>query len=259
MPVSHSVRLVLFALIAHITLGFSPPQLFTSLSKNKFPDAIVSRNSALFDSSPVQRYEGDLDTDMLYVQSKFPINPFDLVKMAKDVVCNKGIGLKDDGECLADDFVFRAAFVETPKDEFFQALKSFKLEDSFDLKQQYFGWTVDPLQTNRVYFFNRQEATFVKDFMGAKADNKHLILPPQCYHVDFNDDGKVTEFGFYVVDRAQGNTGGLGGAFAFFYGVGRPLPFPEGKPYKMSLRRRLFTALTRLLSKFSKKKKSDDE
>jgi hypothetical protein len=103
----------------------------------------------------------------------------------------------------------------------------------------------------------------------------------------------VTEFGFYVVDRAQGNTGGLGecilvvewrcclpcyemspitmrftltllwksigGAFAFFYGVGRPLPFPEGKPYKMSLRRRLFTALTRLLSKFSKKKKSDDE
>lgn len=81
MHVSHSVRLVLFALIAHITLGFSPPQLFTSLSKNKFPDAIVSRNSALFDSSPVQRYEGDLDTDVLYVQSKFPINPFDLVSL----------------------------------------------------------------------------------------------------------------------------------------------------------------------------------
>jgi hypothetical protein len=73
---------VLFALIAHITLGFSPPQLFTSLSsKNTFPDAIVSRNSALFDYSPVQRYEGDLDTDVLYVQSKFPINPFDLVSL----------------------------------------------------------------------------------------------------------------------------------------------------------------------------------
>ena len=90
------------------------------------------------------------------------------------------------------------------------SLKTFKLEDSFDLKQQYFGWTVDPLQTNRVWFFNRQEAVFVNDFMGAKADNKQLILPPQCYHVDFNDEGKVTEFGFYVVDRAQGNTGGLG-------------------------------------------------
>ena len=198
-------------------------------------------------------YEGDLDTEALYAKSDFPIKPNDLVTMAKDVIINKGIGLKDKS-CLADDFIFRAAFVETPKDEFFAALKSFKLEDSFDLKHQYFGWTVDPLMTNRVWFFNRQEAKHTGDFMGAKADGKELILPPQCYHVDFNKDGKVTEFGFYVIDRAQGNTGGLGGAFGFFYGVGRPLPFPEGKPYKMSLRRRMFTLVARFLSKFSKKK-----
>lgn len=206
-----------------------------------------------------EKLPGDLDTDLFYVESTFPINQFDLVKMAKDVVIDKGIGLKDDGECLADDFMFRAAFVETPKDEFFSALKTFKLEDSFNITQQYFGWTVDPLQTNRVWFFNRQEATHVGEFMGAKPDNKLLVLPPQCYHVDFNEDGKVTEFGFYVIDRAQGNTGGLGGAFGFFYGVGKPLPFPEGRPYKMSLRRRLFTVVARFLSKFSKKKDSDDE
>ena len=55
------------------------------------------------------------------------------------------------------------------------------------------------------------------------------------------------------VDRRQGNTGGLGGAFAFFYGVGRSLPIPEMKPYKPSKRYRLFQLIGKLQSKFSKK------
>ena len=55
------------------------------------------------------------------------------------------------------------------------------------------------------------------------------------------------------VDRRQGNTGGLGGAFAFFYGVGRPLPIPECQPYKPSKRYRLLQLIGKLQSKFSKK------
>lgn len=235
-----SRSLVLFSALVAAACGFVPSNPLIRSSTTKMAEMLP----------------GDLDVDVLYVKSNFPYNQFDLVKMAKEVVITKGIGLKDDGECLADDFTFRAAFVETPKDEFFKALKTFKLEDSFNITQQYWGWNVDPLQTNRVWFFNRQEAVFVQDFSGAKADNRKLVMPPQCYHVDFNDDGKVTEFGFYVIDRAQGNTGGLGGAFGYFYGVGKPLPFPEGRPYKMSLRRRMFSAVARFLSKFSKK---DDE
>jgi hypothetical protein len=203
--------------------------------------------------------DGDLDTESLLSKSTFPIKPNDLIALAKETVFVKGVGTKDGGECLADDFVFRAAFVETPKDEFIKALKSFSLEDSFDLKQQMFGWTVDPLQPNRVWFLNRQEGTHVNDFVGVKATGKHLILPPQNLHVDFNEQGQVKEFGFYTVDRAQGNTGGLGGAFAFFYGVGRPLPFPEGKPYKYSLRRRIVEGLLGLLSKFPAKKSKKEE
>ena len=34
----------------------------------------------------------------------------------------------------------------------------------------------------------------------------------------------ATTIGFYTVDRRQGNTGGLGGAFGYFYGTGNPLP-----------------------------------
>jgi hypothetical protein len=198
--------------------------------------------------------DGDLDTESLLSQSSFPIKPNDLIALAKETVFMKGVGTKDGGECLADGFVFRAAFVETPKEGFIKALKSFSLEDSFDLKQQYFGWTVDPLQPNRVWFLNRQEATHVNDFVGVKATGKHLILPPQNLHIDFNEQGLVKEFGFYTVDRAQGNTGGLGGAFAFFYGVGRPLPFPEGKPYTYSLRRRIVEGLAGVFSNLATKK-----
>ena len=187
--------------------------------------------------------------------SKFAIGPDELILRAKDVVTTRGVGLKDNGECLSENFVFRAAFVETPRNEFFAALKSFKLEDSFDIKQQWFGWNVDPTQPNRVWVMKRQSAIHKAPFMGAKPSNKTLVLPPQVYHLDFDESGKVTEFGFYTADRAQGNTGGLGGAFGYFYGVGRPLPFPEGKPYKMSLRRRLFTKFVNFIGMFSKNKK----
>jgi hypothetical protein len=244
---SRTVVLLTVLVLVSAVAAFAPPPPSSS------PTA--PRCSAL-EMSSTQTYQGDLDTEALYATSTFPIKPDELITLAKDVIINKGIGLKDDGKCLTDDFIFRAAFVETPKDEFFSALKSFRLEDSFDLKQQYFGWIVDPLQPERVWFYNRQEARHVGDFMGAKPtpDSKMLVLPPQSLHLDFTPQGKVKEFGFYVVDRNQGNTGGLGGAFGFFYGVGRPLPFPEGKPYQMSFRRRLFTAVAGFLTKLSKKK-----
>ena len=54
------------------------------------------------------------------------------------------------------------------------------------------------------------------------------------------------------VDRRQGNTGGLGGAFAFFYGTGNPLPIPECQPYKPSKRFRFLNFLGKIQKKFAK-------
>ena len=45
---------------------------------------------------------------------------------------------------------------------------------------------------------------------------------------------------------------GLGGAFAFLYGVGSPLPIPECQPYKKSLRFRLLSFVGNLASKLKK-------
>jgi hypothetical protein len=207
------------------------------------------------DSSPKSYVEkGDLDTEALLAKSTFAIKPDDLIALAKYFTFIKGTGTLDKGESLADDFVFRAAYIEVTKVKFLEALQGFSLDDSFNITQQFFGWTVDPLQPNRVWVYNRQEGVHVKDFVGVKPTGKHLVLPPQSLHMDFNEDGKCTEFGFYTVDRNQGNTGGLGGAFAFFYGVGRPLPFPEGKPYKPSLQRRMLEGVTGFANKFKKNK-----
>jgi hypothetical protein len=191
---------------------------------------------------------GDIDERAYLSRSTFPIKPDALVALAKDAVFTRGLGMNDGGRCIAEDFVFRGAHVETTRSEFLRALSSFNLGESFRVKQQFFGWIVDPIQTNRVWFMNRQEAEQIKEFYGAML-GQTLVLPPECLHVDFNEYGQVKEFGFYTVDRAQGNTGGLGGAFGYFYGVGKPLPFPEARPYKMSKRRRVFEFVGKLLSK----------
>jgi hypothetical protein len=92
-----------------------------------------------------------------------------------------------------------------------------------------------------------------KAFMGVEATGNQLVLPPQQFHIDFQEDGKCIEFSFYTADRNQGSTGGIGGAFAFFYGVGKPLPFPEGKPYEFSLQRCVVEGVAGFFSNFSKK------
>jgi len=189
----------------------------------------------------------------------FPITPNDLIQRAKEVLGpDVGVGTKDGGECLADDFEFCAAVVgPLPKDEYLGALGSFKLEDSFDITMNLFGFNVDPMQSNRVWFFQRQTAKHVKDFAGVEASGKELVLPPQVFHLDFNEDGKVKEFGFYTADRRQGNTGGLGGAFGYFYGVGRNLGFPEAMPYKPSFRFRMLQKVGGLIRRIQNRKKKE--
>merc|ERR1712032_1571663 len=132
------------------------------------------------------------------------------------------------------------------------ALGSFKLTEAFDNKPNFFGFTVDPMQPNRVWFFNRVRAVHVGEFRGLPATGKKIEYPPQSFHLDFNPDGLVKEVGFYTNDRRQGNTGGLGGAFGYMYAIGKPLPIPECQPYKKSKR---FRALI-LVGNISKKLKN---
>ena len=213
-------------------------------------------------ASPSSKTRGTLvpevDVEAAYAASSFPIAPDDLILRAKEVMGpDIGVGTKDEGACLADDFVFCAAVVgPIPKADYVGALDTFKLEDSFDINQNLFGWNVDPMQTNRVWFMSRSVAKHTKGaFQGVEATGKELIMPPQQFHLDFNEEGLVKEIGFYTADRQQGNTGGLGGAFGYFYGVGKPLPIREGQPFKPSFRYRTLQLVGKIAKKFQGGKK----
>mmetsp|Transcript_12684 Transcript_12684/g.17992 ORF Transcript_12684/g.17992 Transcript_12684/m.17992 type:complete len:249 (-) Transcript_12684:80-826(-) len=206
-------------------------------------------------SSSKPMFDSFLDEDAMLAESTFPIKPNDLMERAKYLLSpDCGIGTKDGGECLAEDFEFIAAVVgPIGREEYLNALGSFNLEDAFDITPNFFGMSVDPMQPNRVWFFNRVKGIHKGEFMGAKPDGKEIVYPPQVQHFDFNEDGKLKEYGFYTADRRQGNTGGLGGAFGFMYGVGKPLPIPECQPYKRSFRFRLLNFVGSFAQKLSKK------
>jgi len=196
---------------------------------------------------------GEVDEAALLAASTFPIAPPALISRAKEVL-EAGVGTKDGGACLAESFQFCAAVVgPLGKDEYLRALGTFQLEDAFpDLFPNYHGFRVDPFQPSRVWFHTLQTATHTAPLMGKPPTGKVLVLPPQCFHLDFDEAGLVTEVGFYVVDRQYGNTGGLGGAFGFFYGTGNPLPIPECQPYRPSRRFRLLNFVGRTARRFSR-------
>lgn len=78
--------------------------------------------------------------------------------------------------------------------------------------------------------------------LAGKPTGKFIDCPPQAMSLTFNEDGKVTKYtGGYVMDRTMGNTGGMGGIFGPAYAIGKPLPFPEAKPWKPSIQLRMFT------------------
>jgi hypothetical protein len=199
---------------------------------------------------------GTLLTEILMTQKQnFPVEPQTLVAKAKFAL-GKDSGVRDPN-LWSDDFEFVAPYVgPLSKEEFLQAANGFDIYEAFpDFDNRYFGFTVDPLEPGRVWFFTRLKATNTGKLFGQAPTGKTVELPPQVFSFKFNEQGLIREMTVgYAVDRRQGDTGGLGGMFGLFYGIGKPLPFPEGKPYELSKRYRLFQKVSGLITKFTKKK-----
>mmetsp|Transcript_28633 Transcript_28633/g.52907 ORF Transcript_28633/g.52907 Transcript_28633/m.52907 type:complete len:261 (+) Transcript_28633:71-853(+) len=196
-----------------------------------------------------------VETAMIKKQN-FPISPENLIAKAKYAL-TKDSGVLEPS-LWADDFEFCAPYVgPLSKEKFLEAADGFGIYDSFpDFDNRYFGFTVDPLEPGRVWFFVRLKATNTGGLFGKEANNKTVELPPQVYSFKFNEQGLVRELTVgYSIDRRQGDTDGVGGMFGLFYGVGQGLPFPEAKPHKLSFRYTLINKIGDLVTKFSKKKK----
>ena len=94
---------------------------------------LLSGSASAFSSTapaaPVLAQE--VDVEAAFASSTFPISPDDLTAKCKSYLSPEVlIGTKDGGACLGEDFEFVAAVVgPIPKDEYLDALDTFKLED----------------------------------------------------------------------------------------------------------------------------------
>merc|ERR1719201_183452 len=175
---------------------------------------------------------------------------------------NQGI---DSPSLLADDFRFQGPVVGgedgLPKDEFLKAVGGFDIKSAFpDINPGFHHFRVDPFSPSRVFFTSQASGTHLGDFLGIKPTGKSFSTPPQACSVMIDGDGKISKYTIgHVMDRSVGNTGGLGGIFGPLVAIGKPLPFPEARPYKPSKRYRFFQMLGKVLSKVKKYKEARDE
>lgn len=167
-------------------------------------------------------------------------------------------------ELLAPDFVFMGPFVGgaggLPRGEYLEAVGGFDLKAAFpDLNPRFHHFRLDPLDAGRVWFTSVASGTDAgSGFLGGKPTGKAFRTPPQACSLKFNAEGKVVKYTIgHVMERSVGNTGGLGGIFGPAYAIGKPLPFPEAKPWKPSKRYRLLQTVGNLASRLQKKQKKE--
>jgi hypothetical protein len=185
----------------------------------------------------------------------------DMILIAKRFLVGSN-GLGGDPDMLADNFAFEGPVVgPLLKKEFVQAIGSVDFGAAFPgWRAEFYGFHVDPFENDRVWYTARGRGVnkgpllpFVPE---KQRTGREVVNPPQVCSITIDPaSGLITRYTIgYVVDRAIGNTGGLGGLYGILYALGRPLPFPEANPWKKSFQYDLFQKVGGLLSSLSNSK-----
>lgn len=199
-----------------------------------------------------------LDESAAIAAQAFPISEDELIKKAREYLFY-GQGTEKP-ELLADEFVFMGPYVGgaggLPRADYLKAVGGFNLKDAFpDLNPRFHHFRADPMDAGRVWFTSQASGTDAgTGFLGNAPTGKTFETPPQACSIKFNEQGLVIKYTIgHVMERSIGNTGGLGGIFGPAYAIGKPLPFPEARPWKPSKRYRVVQMLGQLVAKLSKK------
>lgn len=143
----------------------------------------------------------------------------------------KGVLAADNGasdpDLLSNSFTFCGPYVgPLKKDDFVKAFSNFNLKAAFtDLDEEYSNFRVDPFDPYRVWVDTRGSGTNTGSLAGKPPTGKTFQNPPEAASLTFDDDGFCTRLTAGVaMDPTLGNTGGLGGVYGIFYGIGSPLP-----------------------------------
>jgi len=176
----------------------------------------------------------------------------EVIAAAKKFMKSTGYFDPLDESLMADDFIFRGPVIgPLNKKDYIEVLDYFGMHKAFpDLDNNCFGFSIDPDDPLRVWFFMRATGTYQKPLGGPVG----TILQPEgqkyrgsteSWSLTLNEDLKVRLINAgYVADRfdPSATTDGRGLSFGILSSLGLPLPSSSGDP-----RLRLVQGITSLL------------
>jgi len=207
------------ALFAQRVVGFVPSTLF---HRQAFATHSLSASAGQADV--------DKRTDQLIAKAK------------EFITTASGFYSAGDDSFYSDDFVFRGPFVgPLNKNDYLATLKAFSPKESFpDLNPNPWGFSIDPINPDRVWFMVRMTGTFQKELelvpgiFKVPANGAKVQGAPETYSILFDKDNKVKCLTVgYIADRFEGNTGGLGALFGILHAVGISLPKPPNPLFRI--------------------------
>ena len=252
--IPRAVPLLMFAVALAAVAYHAPQPLHIRSARHAAAIAVMPTVDAA-ERSAVESNPIFTDDKKMLAEASFAIPPEDLIFLAKRFLASRG-GFGADPKLLADNFNFIGPVVgPLSKDAFIGAIASVDIATGFpDFEPQFHNFRVDPFEGDRVWYTARGRGTNTGPLppFSPAATGKSLVNPPQACSLTFNDKGEVIKYTIgYVMDRDVGNTGGLGGLYGIMYAIGKPLPFPEAQPWKMSKRYRAFNAVGNFVTKFA--------
>jgi len=134
-----------------------------------------------------------------------------------------------------DDYVFRGTIVgPITADEVQRTQQGFQIQEAFpDLQTRPFGYTIDPDNPYRCYYFERWEGTNTGNLkigsLEFPATNEQVKLPTHIMSVHWTPEGKI----IYAclsspLDRFEGTTQGVGAVFGLLKAAGLNAGGPPG-------------------------------
>ena len=168
----------------------------------------------------------------------------ELIAAARHYI-NEGTGYYSplDASLMAEDYVFRGPSIgPLNKRDYISVMQYFMMHEAFeDFSPNAFGFTVDPMDPLRVWFFVRASGTYTAKLGGAAGDLAALVTPPasrtryqgmpEAWSLLFDAEKRVRgQTAGYVADRfeAGSTAAGRGLSFRVLATLGLELPFQPG-------------------------------